>query len=48
MSEHFDKANVSLSIADHLELVQENFECMYFILCGDVKIGMLKYEEMGV
>ena len=47
MSEHFDKANVSLSIADHLELVKENFECMYFVLFGNVKIGMLKYEEMG-
>ena len=47
MSEHFEKANVSLSTNDHLELVKENFECMYFVLCDDKKIGMLKYEETG-
>ena len=47
MSEHFEKANVSLSTNDHLELVKENFECMYFVLCDDIKIGMLKYEETG-
>ena len=39
MSEHFEKANVSLSTNDHLELVKENFECMYFVLCDDIIIN---------
>lgn len=45
MSEHFEKANVSLSTAHHLELVKENFDRMFFVLFNNIKIGMLKYEE---
>lgn len=48
MSEHFEKANVSLSKTDHLVLVKENFECMFFVLFNNEKVGMLKYEEMDL
>ena len=46
MVEHFEKVGLFLSDEEHLFRLSDDYQCSYIIIHNEVRIGMLKYQEL--